>query len=94
MAQPAYPEINGHGPGSPILLSGDPGAVPETMLVPPMFRAKLLEMTQSHEKARHDLALYVDVMLMALKLPPDTLWRVNTDTMAIEPVAPDAPPNG
>jgi hypothetical protein len=65
---------NGHGAA---------GAAP--LAVPGPFRGKLLELVGNYQKAKADLDLFHSMMLMAMGLPPDSSWNLDTETMKITP---------
>lgn len=89
-------QLDGHGGHgvAPVLPPGIgaasvPSSSPAVPLpVPPLFRGKLLELATACDKARQDLDLYYQMLLLAMGLPPDTEWTVDTDTMVMTPVMP------
>ena len=78
---------NGH---SPVMAQDlDTAATPHAVPVPTALRPRLAEIAEALTRAQAELGGFFECMLLGLKLPPGTLWHLDTKTMMITSELPD-----
>ena len=89
----AAPSVNGHSAYGSETTAGGPPAVVLSVPVPNDLCPRLKQLDAAYNKARSDLEAFYRSLMIVMGLPPDTEWKLDTETMILPRLSPPTDAN-